>query len=388
MSNALSNFVNGAQGPIALFPEGVIEDSSGNTLVVSENGGIGNVGIMVSVDLNTGIRTSITELGDITQGPIGRTGIDLALENTGNILFLDANGGASRRGLLHRVLPDGSRIVLSDFNNPGQGPVGIDPFGVDVFLILDSDGDGVNDNDDNCPDDPNPGQEDGDGDGTGDICDSETDDPTGDADNQIDVLSAEATHDGSNIECVLNINSGTDGLRNNSTFQCKIDFDDLEDEADIGCDANGNGIVGGETFNIGNENNDVCTTSDLTLSYRVGKRGGSCTGLPSIACSVEEVDGDGDTDNTCDGKVGGDDAVICRVIMTGDLNDIADVRDVECPSSGDCLTDVEMNGDYDTYMFFTSKRKNDRDRVLDTDDNRKPNETCEVVHVRLNDPTP
>jgi hypothetical protein len=35
----------------------------------------------------------------------------------------------------------------------------------------DSDGDGVPDADDNCPNDPNPGQTDGDGDGRGDACD-------------------------------------------------------------------------------------------------------------------------------------------------------------------------------------------------------------------------
>ncbi len=37
----------------------------------------------------------------------------------------------------------------------------------------DSDGDGVLDDEDNCPDDPNPGQEDDDGDGIGNACDTD-----------------------------------------------------------------------------------------------------------------------------------------------------------------------------------------------------------------------
>jgi len=46
----------------------------------------------------------------------------------------------------------------------------------------DSDGDGVPDGDDNCPDDANPGQEDEDGDGLGDVCDACPVDPDNDID--------------------------------------------------------------------------------------------------------------------------------------------------------------------------------------------------------------
>jgi rhodanese-related sulfurtransferase len=41
----------------------------------------------------------------------------------------------------------------------------------DTVLCVDSDADGVNDDLDNCPDDPNPSQADADGDGVGDVCD-------------------------------------------------------------------------------------------------------------------------------------------------------------------------------------------------------------------------
>jgi hypothetical protein len=65
------------------------------------------------------------------------------------------------------VLPTG----YFDYDNAVLAAVTVDP--------PDGDEDGVTDEDDNCPDVPNPGQEDSDGDGTGDACD---DTPTGDDD--------------------------------------------------------------------------------------------------------------------------------------------------------------------------------------------------------------
>ncbi|MEP3837558.1 MAG: cadherin repeat domain-containing protein, partial [Algibacter sp.] len=45
----------------------------------------------------------------------------------------------------------------------------------DAIEIVDTDGDGISDANDNCPETPNPDQADNDGDGTGDICDDDDD---------------------------------------------------------------------------------------------------------------------------------------------------------------------------------------------------------------------
>ncbi len=130
------------------------------------------------------------------------------------------------------------------------------------------------------------------------------------------------------------------------------------------------------------------------MAYRTakGKKDPTCTGLPLIVCSEEEVDADGDTDNDCDGKVGIDDAVSCKITLTGDVEDIADAWDLECAFGDDeCLTTVSskgLDGEFDVYVFWETHRKGDSDRIPGTDDNQNPNSTDEAVVTRLDDPTP
>ena len=224
-------------------------------------------------------------------------------------------------------------------------------------------------------------------------------DPENDAPDEIDVTLASLSQGGSDVSCMLTIASDTTGLKPKTDFKCHIDFDDEESEAEAGkgasgCDSDVD-VAGGDGdfedfYRLGD--NGVCTTSDLTMAYRIGRRGGLCTGLPSIICSEEETDVDGDIDNDCDGDVGGDDAVFCKITLTGDVEDIADAWDAQCEDGNDeCLTTVSDklgNGEFEVLVFWQTKLKKDRDRVPDTDDNQKPNEAGEVEMVALDDPTP
>ena len=209
-------------------------------------------------------------------------------------------------------------------------------------------------------------------------------DPTDDAPDNIDIASVEISEDGTDLTCVFNLDeTGTGGLLNKSTFRCHIDFDDEENSAFAGKGCN---LADDTPYRLGT--NQLCTTSDITMTYRPTKRGGKCTGLPNIICVEEETDGDGDTDALCNGKVGGDDAVSCTITITGSLADIATVWDAQCDGESECLTtitDRTNDGEFDVFMFFDSQLKSDRDRVPDTDDNNKPNVLGEVVDVTLPD---
>jgi len=103
----------------------------GDALVVDTSGGIDDVGQLFSVDPTTGDRVLISDFGDGTQGPLGLTPTSVALEDPNNALVTDLNGGTDLRGQLYRVnLTSGDRTSVSDFGNGTQGPLGNSPRGV------------------------------------------------------------------------------------------------------------------------------------------------------------------------------------------------------------------------------------------------------------------
>jgi len=137
--------------------------------------------------------------------------------------------------------PDGTKIVFHSevswandiyvMNADGTGVTQLTSYsGVDgtpdwqTVAIVDSDGDGVADDADNCPEMPNADQADADGDGVGDACDACPGDPTNDADgdgvcggvdncpNVANPDQSDADHDGLGDACDAFFDFGFQGL--------------------------------------------------------------------------------------------------------------------------------------------------------------------------------
>lgn len=134
----ISDFSNPVQGPLGQSPKGVALDGSGKALVADGDGGPGN-GALFSVELETGFRTVISNFSDPTQGQTGSNPYGVALDSSGNALVTDEDGGGGLNGILFLVdlTPGpslGDRTVISNFQNPSQGPIGGETEGVALYI--------------------------------------------------------------------------------------------------------------------------------------------------------------------------------------------------------------------------------------------------------------
>ena len=129
----LSDFGDSAQGSLGGDPVGVAVGTSGTILVTDPFVGTDLRGMLFRVDPQTGTRTVLSDFGDAGQGPLGANPLGVAVEVAGTILVSDSIDGTNLRGVLFRVDPQtGTRTVLSDFGDSAQGPLGGDPVGVAV----------------------------------------------------------------------------------------------------------------------------------------------------------------------------------------------------------------------------------------------------------------
>ena len=124
------DFSSAASGGFAVSATGLSVARSGKILVAS-NGFVDGV---VQIDPHTAERRVLSDFADRAQGA-DMTGVNLTFSTSlasarSEQIFLSASGG---KNLLLRIDPtSGEREVLSDFDNPAQGPVGRDIEGVAV----------------------------------------------------------------------------------------------------------------------------------------------------------------------------------------------------------------------------------------------------------------
>jgi len=137
----ISDFGDPAQGPLGDFPQGIGLFTNGDLYATDSDAPNGNGGLF-RVDKITGFRTLVTDLSDIAQGPTGDSARDVAEGPGGTIFLVTSSGGTANRGLLFEVDPvTGFRTVLSDFGNGGQGPtafprwLAVPPAGNLVYVV-------------------------------------------------------------------------------------------------------------------------------------------------------------------------------------------------------------------------------------------------------------
>jgi cysteine-rich repeat protein len=147
----VSDFGNAAQGPRGVNPFGVALDAVGGLYVVDRDAGTSGRSALFYVDPTTGIRTLVSNFGNLGQGPLAQELTGVAVNAAGNILVIDLHSGVTGfSGLLLSVDPaTGIRTVVSDFGNLAQGPRGIDPIGVTLVSTC---GDGNPDFTEQCDD--------------------------------------------------------------------------------------------------------------------------------------------------------------------------------------------------------------------------------------------
>jgi len=150
----LSDFGDNSKGTLGVDPRGGSFDSFGNILITDSNAGTANRGLLFSVDPSNGQRI---EVSDMSVPPnIGFFPLDVEYVSPTSILMTAQFAGDNLKGKLFLVDPNsGVRTVLSDFGNVDEGPLATAIWGLDFLEFgssLDKDSDGIVNDIDPLPD--------------------------------------------------------------------------------------------------------------------------------------------------------------------------------------------------------------------------------------------
>ena len=122
----VSDFANAGQGPLGTGPNGVGARPDGTILVLDA----ANISfdMLFLVDMATGNRTLLSDASNAGQGPIFTQATRLVAGPNGTTLVIDPTGGTGNNGALYVVDSAGNRTTLSDFGDASQGPLGVAPW--------------------------------------------------------------------------------------------------------------------------------------------------------------------------------------------------------------------------------------------------------------------
>jgi len=135
--------------PVAVaYDNGAATGLADRILVLDSNAGTGGRGALFTVSPSTGIRTLISDFGNINQGPLGADPISLAIEPSGNVLVLDQNAGdpsfrasscpskspGTGCGAVFRLIKANNfqRVLIHDLGDPTQR----DPFQPSAIMAI------------------------------------------------------------------------------------------------------------------------------------------------------------------------------------------------------------------------------------------------------------
>ncbi len=306
--------------------------------------------------------TYINKDGNISVDPlfVNRAAVDRNLHLQSTSPVIDVGDNAQAGGAYD--LDGNDRVVDGDNDTIAVVDMGAYEYSADT------DGDGVPDASDNCPNDPNPGQEDTDGDGLGDACDDDDDN-----DGVLDVSD----------NCPLDANPGQEDADADSQGDvcdpCPFDPDD---------DVDGDGVCGdvdncpvdanpAQTDTDGDGQGDVCDTDDdddgvldgadnCPLDANPGQEDNDADGQGDVCDDDDDNDGVLDGADNCplDANAGQEDA---------DADGLGDVCDA-CPNDPDNDVDGDgVCGDVDNCPSDANAGQTDTDAdgqgdVCDTDD--------------------
>ena len=257
-------------------------DDSARAIAVDSAGAAYVAGETSSADFNT--------LGELEGAP-GDGGVDVFVSKlvaAGNAVTYSTYLGGSADDSARAIAVDSAgaayvagRTDSTDFDT--AGPIETDETGLDAFILKltsDTDGDGVTDGADNCPNNANADQANNDGDGLGDVCDADDDNDT--------------VADGAD-NCPTTANA--DQANNDADAQGDVcDADDDNDTLTDGADNCPAAANADQANNDADAQGDVCDADDDNDT--VADTGDAC---PTVAAAtgdgcpvVTDTDTDGD----------------------------------------------------------------------------------------------